>query len=552
MIFSAPAPAEAEQLGLFAAPANPYSNPIGVSTYTGPISAPAGVPPTGEQQAIIDAFKAGSALVVAAGAGTGKTSTLRMLSMVAGHRRGLYVAYNASVAREARGKFPAAVDCRTAHSLAFEQIGQRYAHRLPQRGARNDDGPRRLPATEVARILGLRGEQLGDRFLTGPALARLADQTVANYCRSAAEDIMPEHVPDSAGLNGRGWADMVAVLVPAARKLWADLCNPNGKLWFEHDHYLKMWSLDDPILRADYVMLDEAQDADPVIAYVVGRQRTETGAQLIYVGDQSQAIYGWRGAVDAMSTFNGRRLQLTQSFRFGQPVADEANAWLDLLGADLRLTGTERVASRLGYTEAPNAILCRTNGGAIGAVLDMLEAGRRVALVGGGREIKAFAYAAKDLMAGRPCSLPELAAFRTWRELCEYVEDERAGADLKVRVKMVQRYGPGTLIDTINRLTPERRGLASAGPAPEVTVSTAHKAKGLEWPAVRIGDDFAPPEDGDEPERAELMLAYVACTRAQNALDVGSLSWRRYGYVDPDRHWFGRDSAGMDLPRDGG
>jgi hypothetical protein len=67
---------------------------------------------------------------------------------------------------------------------------------------------------------------------------------------------------------------------------------------------------------------------------------------------------------------------------------------------------------------------------------------------------------------------------------------------------------------------------------PDVIVSTAHKAKGLEWDRVRIGDDFwQPTVDEDTGELIEMVsddelrLAYVAVTRAQKALDVGSLGY---------------------------
>jgi superfamily I DNA/RNA helicase len=51
----------------------------------------------------------------------------------------------------------------------------------------------------------------------------------------------------------------------------------------------------------------------------------------------------------------------------------------------------------------------------------------------------------------------------------------------------------------------------------DVTVSTAHKAKGREWDAVQLAGDFPEPEkQGDE----ELRLLYVACTRAKRELDI--------------------------------
>src|SRR5207245_1122854 len=70
----------------------------------------------------------------------------------------------------------------------------------------------------------------------------------------------------------------------------------------------------------------------------------------------------------------------------------------------------------------------------------------------------------------------------------------------------------------------------------QVTVSTAHRAKGREWSSVRIADDFTGPDDLDERDEDgtplpgpvnldEARLAYVAVTRARSQLDIGGLSW---------------------------
>lgn len=72
--------------------------------------------------------------------------------------------------------------------------------------------------------------------------------------------------------------------------------------------------------------------------------------------------------------------------------------------------------------------------------------------------------------------------------------------------------------------------------AAEVTVSTAHKAKGREWGRVRIAPDFTPPADTNEVsaqghpvpqpvDEAEARLAYVAVTRARHHLDPTGLAW---------------------------
>lgn len=496
-------------------------------------SAPAPAP-TGEQAAIVDAYLTGQHLTVEALAGTGKTTTLRLVAESRPGRPGLYLAYNKAIADEAQGRFPARVACGTAHSFAYRAVGQRFAHRLPSRYG-STSSSRRMPAWEVARTLGLRDERIGGRHFSDATLARLADATVTRFCQSADPDITAAHVPHPAGLDDdRQLRDLAAVVVPAARRIWTDLCNPAGKLWFTHDHYLKMWQLADPALPAEYVLFDEAQDANPVIAAIVAAQ---DHAQLVYVGDRNQAIYGWRGAVDAMNTFDGIRLPLTRSFRFGPQIADEANRWLAMLNSPLQVAGHDPIVSTVGYVETPGVVLCRTNGGAMAEVMFAQERGRKVALVGDGADVKRFAFAARSLMAGKGCDLPELAAFKTWAALVEYVDQEESGRDLAVLVKLVQRYNPGTLIDTVNALVPTKRA--------ELIVSTAHKAKGLEWSTVRIGDDFTPPADGELVERAELMLAYVAVTRAQNALDRGSLDWPLRGRT-LDGRWLSYDAAELE------
>jgi hypothetical protein len=73
----------------------------------------------------------------------------------------------------------------------------------------------------------------------------------------------------------------------------------------------------------------------------------------------------------------------------------------------------------------------------------------------------------------------------------------------------------------------------------DVTVSTAHKSKGLEWDRVRVGDDFIGPyEDAKTgamvwPEDDEYKLGYVALTRAAKELDPGSLSYV-YDHTSPN------------------
>nr|WP_107486742.1 UvrD-helicase domain-containing protein [Streptomyces sp. TLI_235] len=83
---------------------------------------------------------------------------------------------------------------------------------------------------------------------------------------------------------------LAQAVLPFARHAWLDATDPDGRaIRFEHDRHLKMWQLTNPRLPGDYVLLDEAQDTNPVLESVVHTQRGH--APLVLVGDSAQQIY---------------------------------------------------------------------------------------------------------------------------------------------------------------------------------------------------------------------------------------------------------------------
>lgn len=472
---------------------------------------------TDEQTAAADRFHDGDHLALQAGAGTGKTSTLALLAHST-NRTGRYLAYNKAIAQDATARFPATVTCKTAHALAYAAIGHRYRTRL--------NAPRQ-PSWKAGHDLGItKTIRIGDRDLSPRALSYATLRTVTRFCHSADPTLADHHVPPLRSLEG-AQSELTAVVMPFARKAWSDLQNPDaGAVRFDHDHYLKIWALTEPKILSDFLLLDEAQDTNPVVEQIFNAQRDH--AQLVMVGDSAQAIYGWRGARDVMTTFPGTRLTLSKSFRFGPHLATEANRWLAIADAPLRLAGTDTITTTLGPSEQPDAILCRTNVGAMREVMQLLEAEHRVALTGGGETLRALARAADDLRAGRRTSHPELLLFPTWGDLQDYAGNDPAGRDLQPLVDLVDTHGTDAILSAVHHLDNEDTA--------DVTVSTAHKAKGRQWGSVRIADDFTPPRDSDEKDsngrpipgpidEAEARLAYVAVTRARHQLDLGGLSW---------------------------
>jgi hypothetical protein len=470
--------------------------------------------PTLEQQRALDLFATGESLVIEAGAGTGKTSTLTLLA-ASTDRRGQYIAFNRAIVNEAAEKFPGTVACSTAHSLAFRAVGHDYAHRM-RRSARmrSIDIANRL-GIDALKVTAFDGEEklLSQSFLAGVAL-----RAATRFCQSA--DAKPElrHVPyieglDPSGPDGRRRMvnrDVARHLLPAVTKVWQDWTSVEGGLPYRHDAYLKLWQLSQPRIGADYILFDEAQDANPVMVAIVAAQ---THAQLVWVGDSQQQIYAFTGAVNALAQVPAdHRTFLTQSFRFGPAVAEVANTVLATIpDAELRLIGTDTVASTVAPVAEPDAILTRTNAEAIRNALEALRDGKRVHLVGGTDEITKFARAARDLMQGVKVDHPELACFDNWSEVQEYVADDEQGGELRLMVKLIDEF-------TVEVILTQLAALDQDESKADLVVSTAHKSKGREWNAVQLGTDFEVyPEDDKADEKR---LLYVAVTRARRELDI--------------------------------
>lgn len=466
--------------------------------------------PTVEQQAVIDAAKTGGNLVVQAGAGTGKTSTLEMVAAEL-PKRSLYIAYNKAIAQDAATRFPSHVTCKTSHSLAFGAVGRKFNSRL-NAGARQ-------PSWQVAKDMGLRPLYLGPGLsVTSNHQARIAGETVKRFCYSADDEIITDHVPFQNGIVGRHHTDLCQAILPLAQTWWSDVNSLGGRLPFEHDHYLKMWALTRPNLRSEVVFLDEAQDSNPVLAKLVADQN----AQQIVVGDSCQQMYAWRGAIDALNGWgDATQLYLSQSWRFGQVIADEANKWLSQLPTPLQLTGNPRINSILDELDDPDAVLCRTNAGAMSVVLRALDQDKNVALVGGGSQLANLAKACADLRAGRKTSHPELYAFPDWESVAKYAQEEATGRDLLPLVKLIEEHGTGRIIEATQRLVNEGNA--------DLVVSTTHKAKGREWDTVKVASDFFEPRPGEDElptiSDGEAMVGYVAVTRARHILDRAGVAW---------------------------
>ncbi|WP_426509621.1 UvrD-helicase domain-containing protein [Serratia proteamaculans] len=459
---------------------------------------------TPEQAAII--CWSGRILVVRAFAGTGKTSTLVRFALANPNSRMLYLAYNRAVRDEAEQRFPFYVECKTSHQLAWPNFGRHYQQRLTGN----------LRITDVAR-------QLNTRHWP---LARVATLTLKAFLCSADTQFGTQHLPDENARSGLSPEKILA----AAQLLWRESVRQDGVFPVTHDVYLKLYQLSEPDLakRLQTVLFDEGQYANPVTQALVLTQR----CNVVMVGDRHQQIYRFRGAenaLDAEQLADAEQLCLTHSFRFGPGVARVANMLLKRQRETLPLVGNggeDNVVTSLPEQDKSThiAVLSRTVAGVIGRALEASLAGKKVYWVGGiagykTEELEDLYWFSDDMPERMQSPLParEYRSFEDFESVAKATKD----AEMNQGLRLLDQFFP-----LPQKLQVMREHAVTDESQAQVTVSTAPRSKGLEWPVVMLNDDFADMTDPlmDDSERTdETNLLYVAVTRAQQTLVLNDL-----------------------------
>ncbi|MDO4897481.1 MAG: UvrD-helicase domain-containing protein [Moraxella sp.] len=477
--------------------------------------------PTNEQLSALNMAMTGQSFKIVAYAGAGKTTTLKLVSDNL-RGRGLYLAFNKSIASEAQGKFAPHVKCQTFHSLAFRHVNRGVTAKisLPKLTPTRLAEELKLPPIQVERVL----NGVKKSVVLSPAkLANLISDAITTFCKTSSEYPAPRHITPPSWLSDTDKARLQEFLYPAFEHRWLASIDPRHSAGIGHDIYLKLWTLSNPVIPADFILFDEAQDADPLMMGALLKQDKQT----IYVGDAHQQIYEWRGATNAMKKLPYPATLLTQSFRFGDEIADVANVFLKALQETTPLIGNPAKPSCVGkLTAQKDAILCRTNAQAMARLLSGQKAGHKVALQADSQRMLKFCQGADSLQQGKSAhGIAELAYFNHWREVQEFSETGE-GSDLKTWVKLIDEHGIKVMTDAINHLSDPTHA--------DYVISTAHKSKGLEWGRVQIDDDFLYDVNRQtvkiSPE--ELRLLYVACTRAKDVLDVDRIGDLLTGLVD--------------------
>lgn len=505
--------------------------------------------PTPEQEAVLEAVKPThtESVMVEAGAGCAKTSTLTMASQVI-KTDGLALAFNKRIQLELEKRLTSNFSCKTMNGLGHNAW---------------------------ARALGLKGnglkvdERKAGKLITEVAKSRKMYFTPEqwDYARTLFREAQIQ------GLVPEPFGSQLTTIIPDTKESWQSLGDVHA---IPDDEFEMVWeiarmallenirqaykgivSYDDQVYcsvllngvfqKYNFILVDEDQDLSPLQILMIKRSLTQSG-RILAVGDKCQSIYAFRGAVgEAAEQIRKLReswidLPLMTSFRVPQLVADRQKGHVPMF----RAHGTNppgQILSMInewswkGFTDRlPEypldvAILCRNNAPLMSMAFKLIREGVGCHVLGRdiGKGLKALTKklapeddTSSDIVRGR------IADWLTSEISKARVNDNPDAADkftdkgdsLMAIMDSSECKDAGQLRRMIDNLFDKESGL--------VTLSTIHKAKGLEWPAVihldphRLPSKYALAKGGRALEQ-EANLLYVAETRTKHTLAMAQM-----------------------------
>jgi len=468
------------------------------------------IEPTEEQKAILKS--SGRVIRINARAGTGKTTTLRMLSNEHADKKILYLVFNKKAREDAQSKFPQNVKVKTVHSLAWGYVGREYEV--------GDFSPKDLlpyfRSSGNPQILSKIAHDFLVFFLNSP-FERIEDSVVE------FDKLLPDQTKEL-------FKRRLPIVIESTRKL-ATQWNKKEKPC-PHDFYLKMFhklgKFDKTLSCYDMILVDEAQDLSGVMLDALKKCKK----RVAIVGDTHQQIYGFRYATDAMRTLpSDEEYDLTLSFRFGKTVANLASLLIrEAKGHQgFRILGNPERTSNLTVTDiVPQkncAILSRTN---LALFANAVALRSKKASFRFERDIEKVLWQTLDvywLENGEKSKIRSewLQSFENMKALEEYA-DNCEDFQLKGMSQVVRKYS-SSFPDIIYEMAGINRNKTEQVNSGGAILSTIHASKGQEYERVYIDSDVADmlgsaDKLGQTQYDEEVNVAYVGFTRAIKQLFI--------------------------------
>ncbi len=416
---------------------------------------------TPQQQAILEAVQNHRNIKINAFAGTGKTTTLKLIAQTYKTKKILYLAFNSAIKNEATGLFPSNTSVKTTHGLAFTAIKKHTNLTL--------DTLVNYRAIDISKEFEISYDQ---------AIGTL--KIFENFCNNTKNEIAKDDIEHK---SAKRMFDYMLI----------------GKMQPTHGFYLKYYYLllaSRQISQFDYdiIMLDEAQDTNEV---TLGIFEALSGKTKIFVGDKHQQIYSFRGSKNALDKIKcDITLYLSVSFRFNNAIAHYANR---LLREFKNETVAIETIKESDTTITTNGYISRTNAQLIATISNRINERKPFVTVRDPKEIFNLTIEVYYFLNNEKQNIVRnrfLKDFGSEEELAEYakeVEDYELKSALKVAKEYNEKiFGFQEIAIKFYEAWKNRANNGFAERTPEILfLTTTHTAKGLEWDSVTVADDFA-------------------------------------------------------------
>ena len=321
-----------------------------------------------EQQQIIDYIKDSKKkelILVNSVAGSGKTTLLRGISNSLPNSEALYLAYNKSIADDSKNKFPANVDCRTTHSLAFKHIFKSRKYKLGTFSpASMQDNVSHIVKTFVVKTI--------QCF----CLSKYTD--FSEFYKERLTEIIP-----TENLSQHQFSSQVFNIAQKYLNLMAD-----AKIGITHEFYLKLFHLklhNNSIKSPEYdlIMIDEAGDINEVTLEIFLLLEAKIK---VAVGDPLQNIYIFNNTINCFEILKDKAtsFNLSQSFRVPEITAERIQSFCKkYINPDIVFKGILQKTKESKTT----AYIARTNASVVKQIIEFDKAGKAYKLVRPAKEI---------------------------------------------------------------------------------------------------------------------------------------------------------------------
>ena len=445
---------------------------------------------TEQQAAVCAAFRNGESMAVRAVAGSGKTATL-VAAYQDAPQGALALAFNRRNAEDLAKKMPEHVVSRTMNSLGhrawMKHLGKKVT--LDTRKSwtlwNTYEHARQLAADapDIVKLVGLAKSQgISSGYASAPrpnlsVWADIAEQFDIEDFESLA--------PHAAWL-----------LHESAEQAF------KGLIDFDDQIYQPVM-FGSPFDRFQCLAVDEAQDLSPLQHQMVARSLRDKG-QIVVVGDPNQAIYSFRGASNTsfnqlVERFGLPIMPLTASFRCPRAVVREAQRYVpDMVAASDR-EGSVLRTSKPPVPALGETVLCRYNAPLVKLAFASIR--NRVAVH----------YLGRDFLSGLKAlhkKNPTPTELKSWYN--NQIALSRTEGALS---RATDRYESLMALHEEGEVEQALTELLAQPKANAFTLSTIHKAKGLEWPKVTYLN-YTKRDSSDQSEN----IKYVGCTRAMHTL----------------------------------